>query len=219
MFVRDYMTKHPLMAEPTMPVFEAQGYMGEHNVRHLPVVDDGKRLLGLVTRQTLLIQPAKLTSLNVWEITRYLSSLTVGDVMVKKKDVETIHPDATIEDAAQVMADQKIGCLPVLVEEDVVAGILTEIDLLVQLTNLLGGGVAGIRATVRVPDRIGEFAKITSAIAAEGWGIYASGGVPAPKDPEHWDVIMKLRNVPQDKLITVLEQIRDQEIIDVRETG
>lgn len=215
MFVRDYMTRHPLMVEPAMPILEAQGYMGEHRVRHLPVVDDGKRLLGLVTRQRLLIQPAKLASLNVWEITRYLSGLTVGDVMVKK--VVTTHPGATIEEAARLMVEKKIGCLPVL-DEGVVVGIITETDLLVQLTNLLGGGVSGVRATVRVPDRIGEFAKVTSAIAAQGWGIYASGGVPAPKNPGYWDLVIKVRNVPKDDLVAVLEKIEGQEIIDVRET-
>ncbi len=216
MLVRDYMTKHPLMVEPTMPVFEAQGYMGEQDIRHLPVVDDGKRLLGLVTRQTLLIQPAKLGSLNVWEITRYLSDLTVGDVMVQKEKVTTTRPDATIEEAAQVMAERKIGCLPVL-EEGVVAGIITEIDLLVQLTDLLGGRVAGLRATMRVPNKVGEFAKVTSAIAAQDWGIYASGSVPAPKDPDYWDVVLKIRNVSKDELVAVLEKIEGQELVDVRE--
>jgi CBS domain-containing protein len=57
MLVKDYMTRHPLMAEPTTSIIEAQRYMGENNVRHLPVVGDGKRLLGLVTRQSLLVQP------------------------------------------------------------------------------------------------------------------------------------------------------------------
>jgi len=46
MLVKDYMTRHPLMAAPTMPIVEAQRYMGENNIRHLPVVGDGKRLLG-----------------------------------------------------------------------------------------------------------------------------------------------------------------------------
>jgi CBS-domain-containing membrane protein len=57
MLVKDYMTRHPLLAEPTMSIVEAQRYMGENNVRHLPVVGDGKRLLGLVTRQRLLVDP------------------------------------------------------------------------------------------------------------------------------------------------------------------
>lgn len=217
MFVKDYMTRHPVMVEPTMSVVEVQSIMSETGVRHLPVTERGKRLVGLVTRQRLRIPPTELGSLNVWEITRYLSNLTVKDVMVKGKNVITIGPNATLEEAAQAMVKNKVGCLPVL-EEGVVIGIITEIDMLVELANLLGGGVRGVRVTMRVPDKIGEFAKVTSAIASQGWGIYASGGVPAPKAPGYWHFVVKVRNVPKDDLVSVLEKIEGQEIVDVRET-
>jgi len=216
MLVKDYMTRHPLMAEPTMSIVEAQRYMGENNIRHLPIVGDGKRLLGLVTRQSLLVDPGRLGSLNIWEITRYLTGLTVKDVMVKAKDVITIEQNTPIEEAAHIMVDKKIGCLPVL-EEGIVIGIITETDLLAHLTNLLGWSGHGVRVTVRMPDRIGEFAKITSAIASQGWGVYAAGGVPAPKHPGYWDSVFKVQRVPQDDLVAVLEKIEGQEIVDVRE--
>lgn len=216
MFVRDYMTKHPVMVEPTMTILEAQGIMAEARIRHLPIVESGKRLAGLITRERLRIPPAELGSLNVWEITRFLSNLRVQDVMVKQKDVITIDPEATIEDASQRMAQHKIGCLPVL-EDGIVVGIITEQDMLVYLSQLLGGGVSGVRATVRVPDRIGEFAKITAAMAKRSWGIYASGGLPTPKRPDYWDIVIKVRNVPKEDLVRVLEGIEGQEVIDVRE--
>jgi acetoin utilization protein AcuB len=216
MLVKDYMTRHPLMAEPTISIVEAESYMGENNIRHLPIVGDGKRLLGLVTRQRLLVDPGRLGSLDVWEITRYLSGLTVKDVMIKIKDVVTIDLNDTLEGAAHLMVKKKIGCLPVL-EQGVVVGIITETDLLAQLTSLLGGTVPGVRVTMRVPDKTGEFAKITSALASQGWGIYASGGVPAPKHPGHWDEVFKVRGVSKDDLISVLENIEGQEIVDVRE--
>jgi len=216
MLVKDYMTKHPLMVQPTMSIIEAQRFMVENNIRHLPIVGKGKRLLGLVTRQTLLVQPATLGSLNVWEITRFLSDLTVGDVMVKARDVIAIGMDATLEEAARVMVKKKIGCLPVM-EEGIVMGIITEADLLAQLTDLLGGNVPGVRVTMRVPDKIGEFAKVTSAIASQDWGIYASGTVPAPKRPGYWDIVVKIRNVPQEEIVAILEKVEDQEIVDVRE--
>ena len=73
MLVKDYMTRHPIMIPPSMAAAEAQKIMSENKVRHLPVVGDGKRPLGLVTRQSLRIPPAELGSLNVWEITRFLS--------------------------------------------------------------------------------------------------------------------------------------------------
>jgi acetoin utilization protein AcuB len=195
---------------------EAQGIMAEARIRHLPIVESGKRLVGLITRERLRIPPAELGSLNVWEITRFLSNLRVQDVMVKQKDVITIDPEATIEDASQRMAQHKIGCLPVL-EDGIVVGIITEQDMLVYLSQLLGGGVSGVRATVRVPDRIGEFAKITAAMAKRNWGIYASGGLPTPKRPDYWDIVIKVRNVPKEDLVRVLEGIEGQEVIDVRE--
>lgn len=216
MFVQDYMTKHPVMVEPTISIVEAQGIMAEAQIRHLPVVETGKRLVGLVTRERLRIPPAELGSLNVWEITRFLSNLRAQDVMVKPKDLVTIGPDATVEDAAQTMARHKIGCLPVL-QEGIVVGIITEQDMLVHLSQLLGAGVSGVRATVRVPDKIGEFAKITAAMATRGWGIYASGGLPTPKRTGYWDIVIKVVNVSKEDLLSVLESIEGQEVIDVRQ--
>ena len=83
MLVKDYMTRHPIMIEPNKRITEAQKLMTENNVQHLPVVGDGKRLLGMMTRQRLSIPPERLGSLDVWEITRYLSDLTVSKVMLK----------------------------------------------------------------------------------------------------------------------------------------
>jgi acetoin utilization protein AcuB len=216
MLVKDFMTRHPVMVPPTTPAAEAQQVMRENKVRHLPVVGDGKRLEGLITRERLRVSPTDLGSLNVWEITRFLSNMTVKDMMLKGNDVITIAPDVTLEEAAQIMARKKIGCLVVL-EQDVVVGIITETDMLVELNQLLGGNVTGVRVTMRMPDRIGEFAKIFGAISSHGWGIYASGSLPTPKHPGYWDVVVKVRNVPKDDLVAVLEKIEDQEIVDVRE--
>ena len=218
MFVGDYMTRHPLTVMPDTSIVEVQSIMSENNVRHLPVVEKGKRLVGLVTRQNLRISPIELSSLNVWEITRLLSGLKVKDVMVRGKDVITATPDTPIEEAARILVTHRIGCLPIL-EEGIVVGIITESDLLTQLTNLLGLQVPGWRATIRVPDRAGEFAKITAAVASKGWGIDAAGSLPAPRKPGYWDVVIKISAATRDELVAVLQQIEGQELIDIRATG
>ncbi|MGQ9502374.1 MAG: CBS domain-containing protein [Anaerolineae bacterium] len=218
MFVGDYMTRHPLVVMPDTSIVEVQSIMSENNVRHIPVVEKGKRLVGLITRQNLRISPIELSSLNVWEITRLLSGLKVKDVMVRGKDVITATPDMPIEEAARVLVTHRIGCLPIL-EEGIVVGIITESDLLTQLTNLLGLQVPGWRATVRVPDRAGEFAKITAAIASKGWGIDAAGSLPTPRRPGYWDVVIKISAATRDELAAVLQQIEGQKLIDIRETG
>jgi acetoin utilization protein AcuB len=218
MFVKDYMTRHPIMIEPDTRVTEAQRLLGENDIRHLPVVGDGIRVLGLVTRGRLQIAPEKLDSLNVWEIARFLADLTAKKVMIKCSDLHTIAPEATLEEAAALMSRHKIGGLPV-VEDDIVVGIITETDLLVELQNLLGAKEPGWRLTMRVPDRRGEFVKLTGAIYAQGWSIMAMGNVRAPKNPDHWDIVLKICRCSKDELMAVLEGIEDQQILDVRATS
>jgi acetoin utilization protein AcuB len=218
MLVKDYMTRHPIMISPDTSAVEAQNLMIENNVRHLPVVGDGKRLVGLITRERLKVPPTDLGSLNVWEISRLLSNLKVSDVMIKRNDLFLTSPDTTLEDAARIMCEHRVGSL-LVVEDDIVVGIITEVDMLAELSNLLGGNVSGVRVTIRVPDQVGEYAKVTSAIAENGWGIYASGGVPSPKRPGYWDMVIKVRNAPKDKLVAVLKKIEGQEVMDARETS
>lgn len=215
MLVKDYMTRHPLMADPQMPIVEAQRYMGENNIRHLPVVGDGKRLLGLVTRQTLLVEPGRLASLDLWDIARTLTELKVQDVMIKAKDVISIDQDATLEQAARFMVENRIGGLPVL-EDGIVIGIITETDLLAHLMEMMAAREPGVRVTLHQPNVKGELAKLVSAIAAKGWGIQALGGAPHPKDPDKWVAVVKLRDRPDEEVIAALEQIEGQEIVDLR---
>jgi len=216
MLVKDYMTRHPIMISPTIPAAEAQKIMVENKVRHLPVVGDGKRPLGLITRERLRIPPADLGSLNVWEIARYLSEMKVRDLMVKEQDLITIAPDATLEEAAELMATHKIGCLPV-VDENVVVGVLTETDMLVQLADLLGRHVTGLRLIVRVPEKVGGYAKVMNTFWTRGWGLYATGSVPAPKRPGFWDMVLKVRGASKEEVVAALEKIKEAEIVDVRE--
>jgi acetoin utilization protein AcuB len=163
----------------------------------------------------LRIPPTDLGSLNVWEISRYLNELKAQDVMVKKKDLITTDQETTLEDAAVLMITNNVGCLPV-VEDNIVVGIITEVDMMAQLAGLLGGNVPGVRVTMRMPNIKGELVKLTSTVTDLGGGIYASGGLQSPKDPDHWDCVIKVRNVPEKKLIAALEKIDSQEIIDVR---
>jgi acetoin utilization protein AcuB len=220
MLVKDYMTRHPIMIESHMRVTEAQKLMAVNNIRHLPVVGSGKRLQGIVTRQRLAIPPDRLSSLDVWEITRYLADLTVGKVMITGPDLRTIGPEFTLEEAAELMIRHKVSGLPVI-DDGVVVGIITETDLLIELQNLLGAIDSGWRVTMRVPNQRGEFLKLTKTISDKGWGIMAMGAVRTPRQAESdtWDIILKVRRCSREDLVPVLESIEGQQIIDVRQTG
>jgi len=219
MLVKNCMTRHPIMLPSTASVVTAQQILAENNIRHLPIVGDGKRLEGLVTRQRLQVKPDTLGSLSIWEISQYLSTLTVSDVMLKAKEVLTINADRTIERAAQHMAENKVGCLLVTEDKDIVTGIITEQDVLRSYQLMLGLPSEGIRVTVRMLNRPGEFAKLMTVLAEQEWGVMGIGTFPAPRSPGYYDVVVKLPNATIEQVQSVLEQVDKQEVLDIREVS
>jgi acetoin utilization protein AcuB len=213
------MVRHPIMISPETPAAEAEKIMSENKIRHLPVVGDGKRLEGLITRQSLALKPTDLGSLNMWEITRSLSNLRVKDLMVKAEDMITITPERTIERAASVMTQNKIGCLPVIEEGQVVVGILTEQDLLRAFQEMLGLHAQGVRVTMRMPDRKGEFIKLAAVMVEHGWGVMGIGSFPSYRNPGYWDVVVKIPHVTRQEVEQALSGVEGQTIVDIREVA
>lgn len=216
MLVKDCMTRHPIMISPETPAAEAQKIMSENKVRHLPVVGDGKRLMGLVTQTSFSIKPDMLGSLNVWEISRRLSDVKVKQVMVKADKVVTVTPDRTAERAARIMKDQKLSCLPVI-DDGMVVGILSETDLLQAFQEMLGLPATGVRVTMRMPNRPGEFAKLMNIMAKENWGVMGIGTYPSRRVEGYYDTVLKIPDVTLEDVRAKLAEVEGQELVDIRD--
>lgn len=135
MLIKDRMTRPPITAPPEMPMQEALKLMRERRIRRLPVVDKKGKLIGIVSDRDLLhASPSDATSLSVWELNYLLSKVTLKDVMTK--NVITVTPETPVQEAARIMAEKKIGGLPV-VQAGKVVGIITETDLFRVLLELL----------------------------------------------------------------------------------
>ena len=166
MLVKHRMTPDPICGHPEMSVTEAQEIMKENGFRHLPILDKSNDLVGLITFRSLLTAlPSDVSNFSRFEISYTLSKIKVHTVMVK--EIITIEPDTPIENAARIMADERIGCLPVL-ENGKLVGIITDNDLFNVMVSLLGARIPGIRLTVLQPDQTGAIARLTTAIANEG---------------------------------------------------
>lgn len=214
MFVRDRMTKHPLTITVDESLSGAHRYMQEQKVRHLPVVNKAGDMVGLVTDQDLLkAGPSGATTLSIWEIHSLLTRVTVKSVMVR--DVITTTEDTPIEEAAGLLLEHKIGCLPVLRDGRLV-GLITESDLFRTFMELFAARQKGVRITMEVPDKEGELAKVAQVIANQG-GDIASCGVFMAQDPTKWGLVLKIRNVASQILADALSQIEESNILDVRE--
>jgi acetoin utilization protein AcuB len=214
MLVKERMSRHPILCAPDLSVPEALNMMKQERIRRLPVVDKHGKLVGIVSDKDLLhASPSPATSLSVWEVTYLMSRLKVEEVMTRK--VITVAEDTPVEDAARIMADNKIGGLPV-VRDSVVVGIITETDLFKIFLEMLGARDNGVRVTMLVANQPGEFARITQAIAAQGGNIMAVVGYLGT-DSTNREVMMKIVGVPKDQVVETLKPLVI-EIGDVRET-
>lgn len=214
MLVKDRMTPEPVCGYPDMPVTEAQSLMRERRIRHLPILDEQKRLVGLVTQRSLLSAlPSDVSRFSQFEIGYVLSRVKVHHVMVR--DMVTIDEDTPLEGAARVMADKKIGCLPV-VRGEALVGIITDSDLFTIMVDLLGARRPGVRVTVILPDRPGEVARISSAIAARQGNLSVSVAYPTEKS-DIYGFLFKVDNLSKEQVLEILNGLQDVQIENIRE--
>lgn len=125
--VRDVMATALLCVDSLTTVPEAQRLMQEHRIRRLPVIDDGK-LVGIITQGDVRgALPSEATTLNRTEQAYLMNQVKVDRIM--HSPVLTIHPNATLADAARLMVQHKIGGLPVVADDGAVIGIVTESNI------------------------------------------------------------------------------------------
>jgi acetoin utilization protein AcuB len=214
MLAKERMSHPVITVYPDLPIQEALKLMQEERVRRFPVVDKRGRLIGIVSERDLLhAAPSDATSLSVWELNYLLSKITVGKVMTR--DVITITEDTPLEEAARIMADHKIGGLPVVRDGEVV-GIITETDLFKIFLEMLGGREPGVRLAVLLPNAAGELVKLTKAIHEIGGNILALGTFLG-ESSQNREVTIKVAGVNRQILASKIEPLVER-ILDIRET-
>jgi acetoin utilization protein AcuB len=154
-FMREKIQKNPVTISPEASFYEARNLIHEKGVRHLPVVDKNNILAGIVTdRDIREAAPSDATLLSVQELNYLLGKLKVTSFMTPKEKLITITPDTLIEEAVQLMHDNKVGCLPVI-EGGKLYGIFTETDALDHLVDIFGFKQKGTRLTLALEDKPG----------------------------------------------------------------
>jgi acetoin utilization protein AcuB len=205
------MSKPVITISPDMPIAEALNMMKVEKVRRFPVVKEGK-LLGVVSDKDLLnASPSPVSTLSIWEMNYLLNKISVSEVMVK--NVLSVTEDTPIEQAARIMADNKIGGLPVMRDGGVV-GMITETDLFKMFLELLGAREMGIRVTVLVVEKPGELAKLTKAISEAG-GDFIAFGMFTGLDTTNRMVTFKVTGITLEDLKKAITPIV-KEIVDIR---
>ncbi|MFI5102521.1 MAG: CBS domain-containing protein [Terriglobales bacterium] len=128
--VEDLMTRKVFTLEAEKRLFIAQQIMDWAHIRHVPVVDGQRRVVGLVSHRDVLRASISIVSSKVAkaEGQQHLTGIPVRDVM--RAPVQTVAPDLSVQEAAKLMRRGRIGCLPVVNAQQELIGIITESDLL-----------------------------------------------------------------------------------------
>jgi acetoin utilization protein AcuB len=202
MLVHERMSKRPITITEDTPINQALKFMRDEKVRRLPVLNKKGELVGIVSERDLLYaSPSPVTSLSIHELHYLVSKVTVGGVMTK--DVITVSEYTPLEEAARIMADNKVGGLPV-VRDGKLVGIITESDLFKVFTEILGARDMGVRVSMLVPEQPGILADITRAIADMGGNIISLGTFLG-EDPTNRLITVKVADVPEDKLVDAMK--------------
>lgn len=212
MIISDVMTKNPVFARPDMSVTDASELMAREKVSKLPVLDKAGRVAGVFTRKDLMrATPSQATSLDVFEITYLLRKITVEKSM--SKPAYCVQEDEVVEEAARIMAEKDVGCLPVL-KGSFLTGIVTKDDLFRAFVDMFAAGVPGVRITFAVEDKPGTLVRL-SAAASEIGGNILSFVTSHRGDPAHRICTMKVSGVDASQMQKVLE-VAGASIKDIR---
>ncbi|MGD0174981.1 MAG: CBS and ACT domain-containing protein [Anaerolineales bacterium] len=209
MLVKDRMTSNPMVIGPDASHPEALRMLHKEKFSYLPVVNKSGKLVGIVTETDLLhAAPSSATSLSIYEMNYLLSNLKVHEVM--SSPVITIPEDTPIEEAARLMIEKSIGCLPVMRGNQLV-GVITETDIFKTFVEILGQGTGVLRITLRSPDQPGELARLTGVIAKLGGNIHAVASFHS-EDLQHVFFTFRIDGVEEDVLIPALKEMGEQVI-------
>ncbi|MBI4546231.1 MAG: CBS domain-containing protein [Gemmatimonadetes bacterium] len=197
------MTREVITVSPSATLADAWGIMRARRIRHLPVVDGG-RLVGLVAAGDLrAAAPLPGNGVTAAEQPGALGSRTVADIMIR--DVVQTSPRAPVEEAARLLYEHRIGCLPVLAD-GVLVGIITETDVLRAFVDLFGAREPYSRIEVRMPNRPGELARVVRLIGID-YRINITGLVIPPVATSEAVAIIHLQTQEPGSLVEALQKL------------
>jgi len=204
MLVKDVMTTKVITVSSDTPLAEAKRIMRANRLKRLPVVDKDK-LMGVVTENRLeRIRPREGATVSVWELSALFERTPVSKIM--QKDVITVTPDTTVEEAVALAQENKIGALIVL-EGKKLAGIVTTNDFFYSIANrVLGIGDPGMRVMVTGAGEAADMEKVMGCIARLKLPLVSVHLLKVPKKKKK-DAVVHVNTENVDGLLGELKKI------------
>ena len=179
MFVRNFMSSPVVTLPSSTRAIDALELMQAKKIRRIPVLEDG-RLTGILTLGDLQ------SVLGLQEHSVRRAATKLSDLMTRA--VRTVAPDDPLERAARVMLDHDVAGLPV-VEGERVVGIITESDIFLAFTRIMGIVERGVRVVLTIPDGV-DLMKTLSRRTA---GMAVKSVAAYPSRDGGWEAVVRVR--------------------------
>lgn len=213
MRIKKRMTRTPITAKPKTTYNEALALMEQNDIQHLPILNNKKELVGIVSRSDMLeAEPSRVSTLSVYEIVSLLEKVTMEQIM--SHPVLTVEEDCSVSNAAHYMLENSVGCLPVVNSDQELVGIITDTDIFKAFVEVSGGGEPGTRIEAKMPNKMGQLAGFTQAITNAGsWIVAITISYDDTGDYFYADV--KERGGDQEKIREELEKFGTAELVSI----
>ncbi len=170
MLVKDAMSTNVTTISADRSLLEARELMKGGSFRRIPVVDDVKRVMGIITETDVgKASPTEASTLGRYEANYLLGKIKVREVMTR--DVITVRSDIGVEDAAYLMLKHKISSIPVVDDNNCLCGIITDSDLFREFVSIMGITQTCTRITIEYADKVGVMAQVGTIFAERGINI------------------------------------------------
>jgi acetoin utilization protein AcuB len=158
MIVAKRMKRNPVFVDEGDSMKRAMDLLKEHEIRHLPVLKDGEKLVGILSERDIKqASPSSATALEIREIFYLLDKVKVKQIMTRRP--YTVSSTTPIEEAALIIREKKIGCLPV-VDNGKLVGIITETDIIDAFIEGMGVNGPGYRVELVLPNMPGKLLEL-----------------------------------------------------------
>ncbi len=178
---------------------EAMQLLELHQIRHIPIVNEQKQLVGIVSDSDI-----RDASPSIFHFTDHLDDFSKPISSIMKKHVITAHPLDFVEEVSTLFYEHHIGCLPIL-EGDHLVGIVTETDMLHTLVELMGAHQPSSHIEVKVENITGKLSDI-AAIFKDLKVNITSVLVYPHLDPAFKVLVFRVQTIDPRKVVKVIEE-------------
>ncbi len=198
MLVEEIMNKSVPTLYPDNTIEEALQLLKEKRIRHIPVINKQREVVGVVTDRDL----KEATPSSLGNEDRGILNSPIERIMTKNPI--TGHPLDFVEETACIFYDNRIGCLPIISQGKLV-GMITESDLLYKFIELTGVHQPGSQLEIRVPDKTGVLYEISKVFYEQKVNVLSVLVYPDKENENNKILVVRIKTMNPLKLVEDLK--------------